>query len=113
MVGHVPSPTPIGPTSGRFDHRDLQPRAGSRAMVGGDDARGQPAGRPAADDHYVLDPIAHGHGPVVIAPAIVTKEPLVGATSGSPASTYAGRREGEDACSARYWPPNLYRAPIM
>ena len=36
------------PDVGRFDHRDLQPRAGSRAMVGGDDARGQPAGRPAA-----------------------------------------------------------------
>src|SRR6185295_10607794 len=52
-------------------------------MVGGDDARGQPAGRSAACDHDMLDPIAHGHGPVVMVPAIVTKEPLVGGASGS------------------------------
>ena len=91
------------PDVGRFEQRDLQARVGSRAMVGGDDARGQPAGRPAADDHDMLDPIAPRRHCSL---AIVTKKPLVGRRQ------RLCHRTRELRGSRRYC-PNLYRAPIM
>ena len=49
----------------RFEQRDLQARAGSRAMLGRDDGRGQPAGRPAAHDHDLFDHVTQPACPVL------------------------------------------------
>src|SRR5687767_13175519 len=100
MVGQVPSPTPIGPTSGDSITVTCSPASEaaqwSAAMT---PAVSQPADPPPAITTCLIRLL-----PVVIAPAIVTKEPLVGGASGS--TSNAG------LCS-RYCPPNLYRAPIM
>src|SRR5688572_17140163 len=106
MVGHVPSPTPIGPTSGDSItvtcSPELEAAQWSAAMT---PAVSQPADPPPAITTCLIRLL-----PVVIASAIVTKEPLVGVSADASAKT---PNVSSDRANARPWMAGLDDAPGM